>query len=99
MEFTAEEEMMLAEAMLGQETEEWLQTDLARYMLGRAEQEEREAMDALAKCGAWRRRRIAELQTRIWRARSFRAWLGELVVTGRQALQSLDDARREARDE
>jgi hypothetical protein len=81
---------LYAEAVLGKDAEEFLKSDIGRIMLARAEEEENEALEALASVASWRRRRIAELQARIWRARSFKQWLTELVVTGRQALQQLE---------
>lgn len=79
-----------AEAVLGKDAEDFLASELGRIMLARAEEEEREALEALAGVSPWRRRRIADLQARLWRARSFKQWLGELVITGRQALQYLE---------
>lgn len=82
---------LYAEAILGRDAEEFLSTDLGRYMLARAEEEETEALEALASISPWRRRRIQQLQTQLWRARSFKGWLGEMIVAGKQALQQLDD--------
>lgn len=81
---------LFAEAILGQDAEEFLKTDLGRYMLARAEEEEQEALDALGKVSPWRRRRIQQLQAKLWRARSFKGWLGEMIVAGKQALQQLE---------
>lgn len=81
---------LFAEAALGRDAEEFLNTDLGRYILARVEEEEREAMEALGKVLPWRRRRITELQSRLWRARSFKGWLAEMIQTGRQALEQLD---------
>lgn len=81
---------LYAEAILGQDAEEFLKSELGRYLLARSEEEETEALEALAKVAPWRRRKIAELQAKLWRARSFRSWLGEMIVTGKQALQQLE---------
>jgi len=81
---------LYAEAILGKDAEEFLKTDLGRYMLARAEEEEREALDALANVSPWRRRRIQQLQAQLWRARSFTGWLAEMITAGRQALQQLE---------
>jgi hypothetical protein len=83
-------QVLYAEAILGKDAEEFLKTDLGRYLMERVVEEEREAMEALAGTSSWRRRRIVELQNRIWRARSFKSWLSEMIVTGRQALQQLE---------
>lgn len=82
---------LVAEAILGKDAEEFLNTDVGRYILARAEEEEREALEALAKVWPWRRRRIEQLQTQLWRARSIKDWLTEMITTGRQALEHLED--------
>lgn len=81
---------LYAEAMLGKDAEEFLNGDLGRYMLARAEEEERQALEELATVFPWNRWKIQRLQSKLWRARSFRNWLTEMVVTGRQALDQLD---------
>lgn len=81
---------LYAEAILGKDAEEWLNSDLGRYVLARVEEEEREALEAMADVSPWRRRRIQQLQSQLWRARSFKGWLGEMIVAGRQALQQLE---------
>lgn len=81
---------LYAEAIIGKDAEAFLNGDLGRYMLARADEEEREAMEELVTVSAWRRRRIQQLQAKLWRARSFRGWLSEMIVTGRQALQQLE---------
>lgn len=81
---------LYAEAMLGKDAEEFLQGDLGRYILARVAEEERVALDELATVWPWRRRRIQQLQAQLWRARSFKEWLTELVIAGQQALQQLE---------
>jgi len=88
----SETETLFAEAMLGKDAEEFLKTDVGRYLAARADEEEREALEALSRVSPWRRRRISQLQAQVWRAQSFRGWLGEMIVTGRQALQQLDSS-------
>jgi hypothetical protein len=90
-----EKSVLYAEAILGKDAEEALGRDIVRYMLGCAEREEAEALEALAKVSSWRRRRIAELQAQIWRARSFKTWLYELVHAGNQALEQLESLTEE----
>lgn len=86
------DQVLLAEAVLGKDAEEFLKSDIGRYMVGRAEQEESEALDALAEVSFWRWRRVMQLQNRVWRARALKGWLEELVVIGRQAMQTLEAA-------
>jgi uncharacterized protein YbjT (DUF2867 family) len=89
---------LLAEAILGRDAEEFLASELGRYLVGRAEQEEREAVEQLARVSSWRRRRIRELQDDIWRARSVRQWLAEMVSAGRAAEPLLEQMRAEAEE-
>ena len=84
------EQTLFAEVHLGKDAEEFLASDVGRYMLARAEEQEREAMEALASVWPWRRRRITDLQAKLWRARSFREWMSEIIVQGRQALDQLE---------
>lgn len=81
---------LYAEAILGKDAEEFLDSDLGKLMLARAAEEEREALDQLATVFPWRRHRIQQLQAQLWRARSFKEWLAELVIAGQQALQQLE---------
>ncbi len=78
-------ELLMAEAVLGKDAEEFLNTDIGRYMMGRCEQEIDEAQDLLSRVSPWRRRRITELQNQIYRAKSLKSWLIELVNNGNAA--------------
>lgn len=89
---TPEEEVLFAEAVLGRDAEEFLNSDLGRYMVGRAEQHEREAMEMLSKVSPWRRNRIRQLQNEIWRAQSMKGWIAEMVTSGRAAMHALEDS-------
>lgn len=80
-----------AEILIGDDAEKFITSELGRTMIGIAENKKAEAQEKLARVSPWRRRRIAELQNEIWRAESFAAWLGELFVQGKQALQQLKE--------
>lgn len=82
---------LLAEAVLGKDAEEFLRSDLGRYLVGRARMEGRDAMEKLKNTSPWRRRRIQQLQNEIHRAESFEAWLIELVSSGKAAEAALED--------
>lgn len=82
---------LVGEADLGNETAEWLRSAVGRYIVGCAKQEIAEAHELLAKTSPWRRRRIQELQNRVWRAESLLAWLRELLLGGHAAHQALDE--------
>ena len=84
-------DLLMAEAVLGRDAEQFLNSDIGRYVLGRCEQEIAEAAELLAVVSPWRRNRIRQLQNEIWRAQSVRAWIAELVTAGRQAEQVLQE--------
>jgi hypothetical protein len=84
-------DLLMAEAVLGRDAEEFLNTELGRYMLGRCEQEIQEAQDELSRVSSWRRRRIQELQNRVWRAKSVKEWLAELIANGKSAEAALEE--------
>lgn len=82
---------LVATAMMGQDAEDFVKSNIGRYLVGCAEQEKEEALVALSGVLPWRRRRIQELQNKIWRSDSFLQWISELILTGRQAIQTLDE--------
>lgn len=83
-------DLLLAEAVLGRDAEEFLSSELGRYLVGRAQMEGEEATEKLKRIAPWRRRRITELQAQVWRAESFRDWLAEMVTAGRAAESALE---------
>jgi hypothetical protein len=84
------DDVLLAEAMLGQDAQEFVVSEVGRYLLGRAEQEAYEASDKLKRVSPWRRRRITELQNEIWRAESVKAWIVEIIQAGQAAEHALE---------
>jgi hypothetical protein len=81
----------IAEAVLGRDAVEFLASDVGRYLIGRCDMEEREAMQSLATVSVWRRNRIRQLQNEVWRAQSVKAWLVEIITAGRQAEAILEE--------
>lgn len=82
---------LIAEAILGKDAEEFLNSELGRYMVARAEMEAKEAIDQLKRVLPWRKRKITELQNKIWLAESFNDYLLELVIAGKQAMTALEE--------
>ena len=82
---------LFAEAVLGKDAEEFIASDLGRYLIGQADMEIEEAQEALCKVAPWRTRRIRDLQNQIWRAQSFKGWLLEMVTAGKAAVQVLEE--------
>lgn len=84
-------ETLFAEAALGRDVEEFISSDVGRYLIGRCQQEIQDAQEKLAIVSPWRRNRIKQLQNEIWRARSVIGWLQEIVSAGKQAEAILDE--------
>ena len=82
---------LYAEAIIGRDAEDFANSDIGRYVIGCAEQEASEAMAQLKNIYPWRRRKITELQNKIWRAESMQTWISELIIKGRQAQQQLEE--------
>lgn len=84
-------DLLFAEATLGRDAEEFLQSELGRYIVGRCEQEIADAQDKLSTVSPWRRNRIRQLQAQVWRAQSVVGWLAELIHAGKQAEAILEE--------
>lgn len=78
-------------AVFGKQVENFLASELGRHLVKRAEVEADVAIDALKKVYPWRRRKIQELQNRIWVAERFQQWLADAVMDGMQATQLLEE--------
>ena len=78
-------------AVLGKQAEDFLGSDLGKYLIKRAEQEASEAIDGLRRIEAHKADEIRSLQTKLWRAESFQQWLGNAIVEGQEALKMLED--------
>lgn len=92
---SSERDVLVAEAVLGRDAEEFMRGDLWKYIDGRIEMEVSEAQDALAVVSPWRRNRIRQLQNAIWRAKEIRGWLLELVTSGTAAESLLSETEQE----
>ena len=81
----------MAEAILGTDAQEFLNSELGQTILGFARLEKEEALDQLKNVSSWRRKRIQDLQARVWRAESFESWLVGLIQAGQVAIEQLDE--------
>lgn len=78
-----------AEALIGDEADAFMRSDLGRMLVGMAEQEGMAALDELKSVKITETDRIQELQNIVWRSEKFAGWLRELVSRGEQAIQTL----------
>lgn len=86
---------LVAEVDLGEQAKEFVQSDLGRFMIGAAQQEISLAQEQLATVWSWRRRKIQDLQNRIWRSKFFLALLRELLVSGQAAQGAIAESEGE----
>jgi hypothetical protein len=86
---TTQADLYVAEALLGREAQEFVNTELGQFLVGRANLEKKDALEQLGRVSPWRRNRIRDLQARVWRAESFLVWIAELITLGTQAEQAL----------
>ena len=88
-------ELAVAEAILGKDAEEFLASELGRYLMGRAKQETEAATAQLKTCNPRDPDTISRLQGVIERYETFDVWLKELIVSGRVAKDNLEILRDE----
>ena len=79
-----------ARVMMGHQAEQFIKSELGRYIVARSEAEEQKAKDELATADPEDQKLIREYQNQIYRARSIREWFAELIVDGREAEMQLD---------
>jgi hypothetical protein len=79
------ENPLMETAIFGREVQEFLSSNVGKYLVKRAEEEAQEANAALKNVFPMRWRRITDLQNRIYRAESVQKWLGEAIMDGIQA--------------
>jgi len=78
-------------AVLGRQVEDFLQSDIGKYLVGRADSDAQEALDQLKRVAWWRGKRIQYLQNRVYVAEKFQEWLGNAYSEGLNALRSLEN--------
>lgn len=83
-------EELVAEYSLGKNSEEFIESELGRYIIGRVDQERSDAVEKLINTPSWRWITIRELRNEIWRCDTFKGWLADCVIRGKQALELLD---------
>lgn len=90
-----ESRTFFAEAALGRDAREFMDTDLGRYMVGCAQQDYAAAMAKLKTVAWWRRRKIVELQNEARWAESFMVYLRDLIIKGKAAELALEEREEE----
>jgi hypothetical protein len=77
-------------AVFGKQVEQFLETDIGKYLLDQAEHKATEAMKQLKNTAPWNRRKIQRLQNDIRVSEYFIDWLSESVSAGNQIINLLE---------
>lgn len=82
---------LVAEVDLGMQARDFMRSDLGRHLVGCLNQEILLAQEELDKVATWRRRRIQDLQNRVWRSKFMLSWLRDLILSGKSADGALQE--------
>jgi hypothetical protein len=78
---------LIAEALLGEEAEKFLESAVGRYLIGAAQQEVAAAQEDLENADPSNEKAIRDIQCRAKVGRMIEKWLLELVDKGRAAVE------------
>jgi len=85
---------LIAAYEMGKAAEEFLKSELGRYLVGCADQEEKEAIEELL-ASSLRPREEKEIRGKVWRARSFKGWIAGLINEKENALDIIESRDNE----
>ena len=88
---TTENNPILQQIDLGFQVEAFLQSDIGRYLVQRAEAQVEEAVEKLKRCSPEDSAQIRAIQHTIQVAESIQYWLAEAIQSGLNAQQQLHD--------
>jgi len=88
-------EDLIAEAELGEEARQFLESDLGKCLMGMADQEAILAQEALGEVDPHNTIEIQRLQNHIKVSKWFRQWLYELLDKGESALEVFKHGSKE----
>lgn len=99
VDFVDEKERELfARSHLGVKAREFLESDVGKYLQGRAQQDIEQAQVDALECSPWTwlgRRKLLKLQHKAGIAKSFLKWIVEAIQDGEVAYQELSEYRKE----
>jgi len=85
-----EQDLALAEARFGIEVEQFLLSQIGQYLIGRAEIDEREALEALGEVDPEDPKAIREAQFKLQVARAVPRWIRDAIQSGRIAQATIE---------
>jgi hypothetical protein len=84
---------LIAEAEIGDEAKNFLESDLGKCVLGMAQQDAEAATAKLKTVDPEDAKAVRSLQNEIWKAETFGAYVAELFTRGENALQAFIQQR------
>lgn len=85
-----ENDQLVASAVLGQQVENFLTSDVGKYLQARANRVYNAAIDEFKSCDPSDTAKIVKIQANIWKAEAFMTWLAEGIQEGLTALGILE---------
>ncbi len=82
---------LIRRATFGKQVENFLSSDIGRYLVAHAELEASDAMSAFKTCNPNDVEKVRELQNTILQADKFVQWLASAVNNGLEAIQLIED--------
>lgn len=87
--------LLLETAVLGEQVRLFIESDVGKYVLARAEESGKLATEKLKRASVWRKRYILGLQNEIRWSEGFREWLIEAIREGKEAQWQLETGGNE----
>lgn len=87
----SESEILLDVAVLGEQVEQFMNSDIGRYLLQHAMSEEQRGIEELKSLDCNDVIAMRRAQNRAWRGENFRIWLEEAIAAGLKARMILED--------
>lgn len=83
---SGDDDELIAEAEIGEDARQFVESDLGKILLGMAQQEVARAQEELETVDPSDTKKVVALQNQAKNGRNFEAWLAELISKGEQAL-------------
>lgn len=80
-----EENPLLRVAVFGRQTQDFLNTDIGKYLVQCARIDYDKALEELKTVSPWRRRKIQDIQNKAKVAENFMGWIDDAIQSGKQA--------------
>jgi hypothetical protein len=91
----SDNEMLVRRALFGKQVEQFLSSEVGRYMVARAEDQKSDALAAFKSCDVEDVQNVRALQNKVKLAESIVQWMAEAVSDGLAALNIIENRSEE----